>query len=423
MHVSFQVYWSSPGQPSFLPPFLSRRVNQLCRASAPVSTSSIKHAPWGTMSITTKSHFYSIVIAIHPSEDTSEIEEPAEDWRLGEINVDWVDFTREKSVDRPADMQSDTHPLATPASSSSASARRKGERESQRSVPGSGAGTSPTPAERKKRAPGSSDPDSLSLQPLLAHFPGPNPLDSSVAQGVSSVGRGVVHLFRHAPPAHLIASLESHPVGEGSGSTARAAGGGSKDEWSGDRAEGEDGSLIAILAVPAWMRPADFLEFIGGWGTCLEGVRMIRCVIQLPLSPGAGDVRTDLMYTLQGGNHAQSLYSPAQVSRSPSGVRLPGHLYRSGIFDPGLEGDMPSDPHTPPRAPQARHGHQTQVDHLSPCLPTFSLRIASQGSPRLGDWRSQLFQIRTPLLSSLPRTSRLDGYRPRHPPLRPYIRL
>ncbi|EIW72206.1 hypothetical protein TREMEDRAFT_21329, partial [Tremella mesenterica DSM 1558] len=37
-----------------------------------------------------------------------------------------------------------------------------------------------------------------------------------------------------------------------------------------------DGSLVAILAVPAWMRPADFLEFIGGWGTCLEGVRMIR---------------------------------------------------------------------------------------------------------------------------------------------------
>jgi len=32
------------------------------------------------------------------------------------------------------------------------------------------------------------------------------------------------------------------------------------------------------LAVPAWMRPADFLEFIGGWGTCLEGVRMIRSV-------------------------------------------------------------------------------------------------------------------------------------------------
>jgi BRCA1-associated protein len=61
-------------------------------------------------------------------------------------------------------------------------------------------------------------------------------------------------------------------VGEGSGSAVS----GNKDEWGGERAEGEDGSLIAILAVPAWMRPADFLEFIGGWSTCLEGVRMIR---------------------------------------------------------------------------------------------------------------------------------------------------
>jgi len=182
-----------------------------------------------------------------------------EDWRLGEIQVDWVDFTREKAIDQ------DEYQRANMPSEPS-SGRKKGS--TKANVPG--ASVKP---ERKKKT----DPDSLSLQPLLAHFPGPNPLDSSVAQGTSQVGRGVVHLFRHAPPAHLIASLESHPVGEGSGSGNGSCGQQvGKDEWSGERAEGEDGSLIAILAVPAWMRPADFLEFIGGWGTCLEGVRMIR---------------------------------------------------------------------------------------------------------------------------------------------------
>jgi hypothetical protein len=215
-----------------------------------------------TMSITSKSHFYSIVIAVHPSAEELTADE-AQDWRLGEIKVDWVDFTREKTIDQD-------QPLRMPPQITDTAGRKKGSRSVP--VPGSSSTSSTSKPERKKKP---SDPDALSLQPLLAHFPGPNPLDSSVAQGTSQVGRGVVHLFRHAPPAHLIASLESHPVGEGSGSSASGKG---KDEWSGDRAEGEDGSLIAILAVPAWMRPADFLEFIGGWSTCLEGVRMIRCV-------------------------------------------------------------------------------------------------------------------------------------------------
>jgi BRCA1-associated protein len=210
------------------------------------------------MSKPSRTHLYSIIIAVHPS-DEEQTPDTKEDWRLGEIQVDWVDFTREKAIDQDQYQRPNM-----PSSEEAATGRKKGS--TKPSVPGSA-----SKPERKKK----SDPDSLSLQPLLAHFPGPNPLDSSVAQGTSQVGRGVVHLFRHAPPAHLIASLESHPVGEGSSSSGHQGGGG-KDEWSGERAEGEDGSLIAILAVPAWMRPADFLEFIGGWGTCLEGVRMIR---------------------------------------------------------------------------------------------------------------------------------------------------
>jgi BRCA1-associated protein len=177
--------------------------------------------------------------------------------------VDWVDFTREKSIDT----------LPPPLKGSMPESLRK-KQHGNKVVPGSSAahysGSSGSAHKGARSVYTGTTPDDLSLQPLLGHFPGPNPLDTTSASGVSSVGRGIVHLFRHAPPPTLIASLDAHPVGESSTSAGKA------EDWAGDRAEGEDGSLIAILAVPAWMRPADFLEFIGGWTTCLEGVRMIR---------------------------------------------------------------------------------------------------------------------------------------------------
>ncbi|XAO26287.1 hypothetical protein I312_105123 [Cryptococcus bacillisporus CA1280] len=219
-------------------------------------------------------NLYSIIIVIHSPASETQLQEQQHpqgaDWRLGDITVDWVDFTREKSVGK-RDM---------PRNQRSSSQESKNRLTSQgRSVPGSSTAVSnskpktsrsQTPTQHK---PSKDDPDTLSLQPLLAHFPSPTPLSSSYAQGISSLGTGVVHLFRHAPPPSLIADIDNHPFGSSSRSAGEAS---SKQGWSGENAEGEDGSLIAILAVPAWMRPADFLEFIGGWGTCLEGVRMIR---------------------------------------------------------------------------------------------------------------------------------------------------
>lgn len=229
-------------------------------------------------------NLYSIIIVIHSPASETQLQEQQHpqgaDWRLGDITVDWVDFTREKSVGK-RDM---------PRNQRSSSQESKNRLISQgRSVPGSSTAVSnskpktsrsQTPTQHK---PSKDDPDTLSLQPLLAHFPSPTPLSSSYAQGISSLGTGVVHLFRHAPPPSLIADIDNHPFGSSSRSAGEAS---SKQGWSGESAEGEDGSLIAILAVPAWMRPADFLEFIGGWGTCLEGVRMIRCVVCPYNSPG-----------------------------------------------------------------------------------------------------------------------------------------
>lgn len=201
--------------------------------------------------------YYSIVIAVYPVEEGLEQVDTSNS-RLGEISVDWVDFTRDKTIDRPP-----PPPMMKPASRKRHSTAKH--------IPGSST-SALSPTTSGSSTANSHKPDDLSLQPLLGHVPGPHPLETSSASGISTFGRGIVHLFRHAPPPHLIASLDAHPVGESSSSA------GKEGEWAGEKAEGEDGSLIAILAVPAWMRPADFLEYIGGWATCLEGVRMIRCV-------------------------------------------------------------------------------------------------------------------------------------------------
>ncbi|KAL1408751.1 hypothetical protein Q8F55_005564 [Vanrija albida] len=212
----------------------------------------------------TKSDYntYSIVIAVHPEQEQLE----HNDWRLGEIEVDWIDFTREKSTNKDWEEERGMVDKPRPAAQGS------------RSVPGSRARSSLDAGgsnlvrikPRKRNTPEPPEtPDSLSRQPLLAHIPGPIPVDTTTATGVSLFGRGVVHLFKHEPPPSLIARLEGQ-----NGESSRS--GTAEGDYAGEHAEGEDGSLVAILAVPAWMRPADLLEFLGGWATCLEGVRMIR---------------------------------------------------------------------------------------------------------------------------------------------------
>ncbi|WVN90047.1 uncharacterized protein L203_105282 [Cryptococcus depauperatus CBS 7841] len=219
-------------------------------------------------------NFYSLIIVIHSPASAYHSADPRNekyregtDWRLGEFSVDWVDFTREKSVDRKTMGKDD--PVDTANSSKNNNMESKPKSTSQgRNMQGFSHVKSKNSQQSKSK---SSSKDNLSLQPLLGHFPSPSPLSSSYAQGISSLGTGVIHLFKHSPPPSLIASIDSHPDGQSSKDQLAKEG-----EWDGDSAEGADGSLVAILAVPAWMRPADFLEFIGGWGTCLEGVRMIR---------------------------------------------------------------------------------------------------------------------------------------------------
>jgi len=238
---------------------------------------------------------YSLVISVHPEDSDSPVNSSTS--RLGEITVDWVDFTQEKSIDRPP-----SPPLPPTMRAPGRPKPKHG-----RHVPGATHGIAHEHGTGSRVSstggPHESSPSDLSLQPLLAHLPGGTSTPHT-ASGISEIGRGIVHLFKHAPPPTLIASLDAHPVGESSSaaqnrhaSQAGPAGkggahnGSAEDSgWDGDRAEGEDGSLIAVLAVPAWMRPGDFLEWIGGWGGCLEGVRMIRCVGRPSFSPPTQDL-------------------------------------------------------------------------------------------------------------------------------------
>ena len=330
--------------------------------------SSSNYGPLGALAMINEA-VYSLVIAIHQAEPCA-----PEDWRLGDITVDWVDFTREKSLDKSA---------PPPPSSAFMTTTTRKASSSFNTVPGSGSHsqlysanglsrpvTKASGSRKRQSTPTSSaahkgltDPDALSLQPLVAHFPSPNPLDTSVDSGSHTVGRGVVHLFRHAPAPSVIASIDAHPVGESSSA------GLEQGEWAGERAEGEDGSLVAILAVPAWMRPADFLEFIGGWATCLEGVRMIRYVARPD-----GDCKILMLRNCVGRRRHQIDRSCFSNSVTPS--KLPifwsyspaDHSPHSTLAKPAIPSVFTTSSCTTLTLPHLLNPLQSQRSHLRPTL-------------------------------------------------------
>lgn len=80
--------------------------------------------------------------------------------------------------------------------------------------------------------------------------------DRRFTRGTTSLPPGTVHLFRHSPPIHA--------ADEGTQA---------------DEAEGADGTLVGVLAVPLWMEFEAFAEWLGAWTRGLEGFRMIRYVL------------------------------------------------------------------------------------------------------------------------------------------------
>lgn len=184
-------------------------------------------------------HLYSIVIALESTDPSTRLDKDdvQNDTRQGDLWIDWVDYHSEKEIQ----------------------AQQQSYQQQQQSGPSS-------PTIKLKRL----DTDPASVIP----FPRPRQ-----TQGTTELGLGVIHLFVHSTPLSLLESFEAQvttrTTGEGihePGQTAQS------QEPESRQAEGQDGTLIAILAVPAWMDVTRLAEWLGPWTTCMEGFRIIRWV-------------------------------------------------------------------------------------------------------------------------------------------------
>jgi BRCA1-associated protein len=204
-----------------------------------------------------KPPLYSIIIALEEQHDSSE-----RDYREGDICIDWVDYHSEKDVGNqelgsgglvsrakpspvPAHQAVTSSPLSPNASDHSEKVRKP---LSRSATSESGLGV-PYPVQRQ-------------------------------TQGTTELGPGVIHLFKHAQPLSLLESLEadlSKPKDDKTKGDERPEGNAQTSTPTANvDAEGQDGTLIAILAVPIWMDVANLANWLGAFTVCLEGYRMIR---------------------------------------------------------------------------------------------------------------------------------------------------
>jgi BRCA1-associated protein len=94
--------------------------------------------------------------------------------------------------------------------------------------------------------------------------------------GCASLGKGVLHLYRNVLP-----STSHTTVGDVAGGGAQAATTSTMPESSSENvmsADGSDGTLIALLAVPSHMTPADVLAFLGAAIEHMTHLRLVHDV-------------------------------------------------------------------------------------------------------------------------------------------------
>ena len=77
----------------------------------------------------------------------------------------------------------------------------------------------------------------------------------------TNLPEGVVHILREPPSRTADETAEKTP-----------AGGETNSEL------GVDDKMLAVLAVPSWMTPSDFLSFVEPAAEGIMHLRMIRCV-------------------------------------------------------------------------------------------------------------------------------------------------
>lgn len=189
---------------------------------------------------------YSLIIAQHsPSPPNPR----PPDYRAGNLTIDWIDYHGEKEIFAH---EEDGHGDSNNGVDGMRGMEGLGKRQSSSSGHGSMYGFGEE-------------------EPSLAR---------RSTRGTTSLGPGIIHLFRHAPPLTVLETLEA---GDLPASVTLDRRGSVDDDASVEGTErtapdGEDGTLVAVLAVPEWMGFDVFGDWLGAWSTRLEGLRMIRYV-------------------------------------------------------------------------------------------------------------------------------------------------
>jgi BRCA1-associated protein len=186
---------------------------------------------------TASSQLYSIVIALRPE---GVVATKDRDGREGDLCIDWIDYHSEKEVasdDTGLDAETDSW-------------RYKAK----------GLGTVRKDENTEQQAP-------VRRQ----------------TQGTTELGSGVLHYLKHSQPLGLLESLEVKYngidlSGKKDPGTNREDTRGLAEEADKVIPEGQDGTLIAILAVPAYLGVVELADWLGAWNSRLEGLRMIRSV-------------------------------------------------------------------------------------------------------------------------------------------------
>ncbi|TDL23678.1 BRCA1-associated protein [Rickenella mellea] len=103
-----------------------------------------------------------------------------------------------------------------------------------------------------------------STTPHAVFIPG-----ATVTSGSTNLPEGIVHIFRDGKRTSG-ASTSISKVGESSGAHSRAT------SSEGGDPDGPDSTIVAVLAVPPWMNPSDFLAFVAPAADGMAHLRLIR---------------------------------------------------------------------------------------------------------------------------------------------------
>lgn len=107
-------------------------------------------------------------------------------------------------------------------------------------------------------------------------------LDTSVAvfepatsqtSGTANLPEGIVHIFKESPHAHPLTSTTKASTSKSSGISPSFAPSSSQGQ-----SYGEKQTIVAVLAVPPWMTPSDFLAFVAPAADTMKHLRLVRDV-------------------------------------------------------------------------------------------------------------------------------------------------